>query len=273
MPFFQKIQPTPENVTIIVKTFQRPKTVAGAIAKIRQFYPTIPIFLADDSKNPLEIKDPNLRLYRLPFDTGISRGRNLMLADVETEYFVLMDDDHYFTRQTSLKTLVDIATTYEFDCLSCWVFNCPVYKRDFWRKRLANFYMNIELSNGIFRYIPKTHHRATDHIVCDLIPNFFLARTAKIKAMGGWEESLKVAEHSEFFLRAKQHGLKVGYTPLVSVDHKTLKSERFSANYADFRARIPEFRKIWIEKYNIREIIKRDGSSVSAEDYIVESNW
>lgn len=34
---------------------------------------------------------------------------------------------------------------------------------------------------------------------CDLVNNFFIGRTASILKTGGWDESLKVGEHEDFF--------------------------------------------------------------------------
>ena len=59
-----------KTVTVLVKTFNRPKTVTGAIRKIRTFYPDIRILLADDSKEPVEINDGKTEVFAMPFDSG-----------------------------------------------------------------------------------------------------------------------------------------------------------------------------------------------------------
>ncbi len=37
---------------------------------------------------------------------------------------------------------------------------------------------------------------------CDIVNNFFIARTDAILALGGWDADLKTVEHVDFFLRA-----------------------------------------------------------------------
>ena len=97
------------RVTILIKTFQRPRTVNAAIASIRRFYPTVPIIVADDSGEPTPIRDNSVVVHRLPFDSGVSKGRNFLFSHVRTKYFLMSDDDNLFTRHTRLERMVDSA--------------------------------------------------------------------------------------------------------------------------------------------------------------------
>ena len=45
----------------------------------------------------------------------------------------------------------------------------------------------------------------------DLVPNVLLARKTSLLGSHQWDEQLKVGEHEDFFLRAKQSGLVVFY--------------------------------------------------------------
>ena len=70
------------EVTIAIKSFLRPCTLDACIYSIRKFYPDIGIHVADDgnmNKAPLGVN----RLYQLPFDSGVSIGRNFL---VEVKY-------------------------------------------------------------------------------------------------------------------------------------------------------------------------------------------
>lgn len=53
----------------------------------------------------------------------------------------------------------------------------------------------------------------------DVVANFFIAKTEKIRALR-WDGDLKLGEHQDFFLRAKQAGLKVATCSDVKVYHK-----------------------------------------------------
>ena len=270
---FKKSSKDLSNVTVLIKTFQRPKTVNKAIQKIHRFYPDLKILLADDSRTSTPISDKTVQVYKLPFDSGVSEGRNFLLSKAETDLFLMMDDDHFFNRDTRIEKMIDILESNQLDILSCLVFQRSASKRELYRKKLVDFYLNIELEDGTLKFCDGFHEKHDEYLTCDLVHQFFLAKTERIKAMGGWDQKLKTADHADFFIRAKAAGLKVGYTPLVKVDHVHLKEERFSEDYAFFRTRMPEFRKIWIEKHGIERILKRDGSVLSAQDFINQKGW
>lgn len=262
-----------KDVTVLVKTFNRPKTVSGAIRKIRRFYPDIRILLADDSKETVEINDGKTEVFPMPFDSGVSRGRNFLLQKVETPYFLMMDDDHYFNFRTHLGKMLRLLQEEDFDILSALVFQRAFLRREFYRKELVDFYLNMEMDNGVLKFVDGFHVRTKDYVKCDLVHQFFIAKTETVRQMGGWDDRLKTADHADFFIRVKQAQLKVGYTPGARVDHVHRRDERFSKDYEAFRTRMSEFRKIWIEQHNIQKIINRDGTVFNAQDFIAQKGW
>jgi hypothetical protein len=52
---------------------------------------------------------------------------------------------------------------------------------------------------------------------CDLVGNFFVARTDRVRAVGGWDPELRDDAREEFFLRAHRHGIRVGIQPASSI--------------------------------------------------------
>lgn len=54
-------------VTIATKTFLRPHKLKILLQSIRKYYPDLTVIVADDSKEPLEIKDDNVEYYSMPF--------------------------------------------------------------------------------------------------------------------------------------------------------------------------------------------------------------
>ncbi len=257
-----------------MKTFHRPRTAARAVEHLRNRYPDIRLLVADDSREALAFEHPQAEVVRLPFDSGISRGRNVLLARVETPYFLLMDDDHWFSRQTRLGRMLVILERERFDILACHVFFRRHTERWFPKRRLNGFFMNLRLESGTFELIDAYHQKTRAWRVCDLVENFFVARTESVRALGGWDDRLKIAEHAEFFIRAKLAGLKVGFTPLAAVDHVHIYRERASRDYAPFRGhRQDEFRRIWIETHGIRRFVERDGRSLSSEEWIQNGQW
>ena len=258
------------RVTVLIKTFQRPRTVNAAIASIRRFYPSIPIIVADDSSSTVTIVDSSAAVHRLPFDSGVAMGRNFLIAHAQTEYFLMIDDDNIFSRDTRLERMIDELEAGDFDIMSCLILEGSSWLGDpKVRRHIVDFQMNLELSDGTLRFLEPDSAERRDAIRCDLVHQFFLARTAKVRATGGWDERLKTADHTDFFLRMKNHGLKVGFTPLVAALHQDVAGERDSADYAPYRRdRAAQFRRIWIETYGIRSLVGRNGKVISADDFI-----
>ncbi|ERE68108.1 beta-1,4 N-acetylgalactosaminyltransferase 2-like protein [Cricetulus griseus] len=54
-------------VTIATKTFLRPHKLKILLQSIRKYYPDLTVIVADDSKEPLEIKDDYMEYYLMPF--------------------------------------------------------------------------------------------------------------------------------------------------------------------------------------------------------------
>jgi GT2 family glycosyltransferase len=259
------------RVTVLVKTFQRPRTVNAAIASIRRFYPSIPIILADDSREPVAIEDNSVIVHRLPFDSGTAKGRNFLVSQARSEYFLMIDDDNVFTPDTRLGRMIESLEASGLDILSCLVLEGTAFpfRSSRARRRIVDFQMDLELENGTLRFMDPRVEHGRDYVRCDLVHQFFLARTDALRGTGGWDDRLKTADHTDFFLRIKSAGLKVGFTPLVTVNHEPLESERRSSDYAPYRhGRSPEFRRMWIETHGIERLVGRNGTVVSAEEFV-----
>ena len=258
------------RVTVLIKTFQRPRTVNAAIASIRRFYPSVAIIVADDGREPVTIDDRSATVHRLPFDSGTAKGRNFLLSEVRSEFFLMMDDDHLFTRQTKLARMLELLEAGSFDILGCLVFEeTPRSQvRAQRRRRIIDFEMDMKLEDGTLRFSePDQEFDRT--IRCDLVHQFFLARTAVVRAAGGWDDRLKTADHTDFFLRMKKARLKVGFTPLVAARHGGVESERRSADYAPYRReRSPHFRRVWIETHGVERLVGRNGTLVEADEFV-----
>jgi GT2 family glycosyltransferase len=265
-------RPLAREITLIMKTFQRPRTAALAVEHARRRYPDLRLLVADDGAQEHAFEHPGAEVVRLPFDCGISRGRNELLARVQTPYFVLMDDDHCMSRQTRLGRMLAILERERYDILACHVWLRRPTQRLFPKRVLNGFFLDLELEDGTLtmRDAPaRGSHRA-----CDAVENFFLARTQRVRELGGWDERLKLAEHLDFFLRARSAGLRVGYTTRAGVDHVRISAERNSPHYLPWRAgREAAFRRLYLATHGIRRVVARDGVARSAEDWIRHADW
>lgn len=95
-----------EDVTIAVKTFERPEAVKRFVRSARRVFDGR-IVVADDSREPWRPSEPGVEVVVLPFNFGVTRGRNAALARVETPYVIVGDDDLVFTHGTDWARALD----------------------------------------------------------------------------------------------------------------------------------------------------------------------
>ncbi|MDP2654939.1 MAG: glycosyltransferase [Candidatus Omnitrophota bacterium] len=219
-----------QDVTLIVKTFQRPDCLRRLMESVRSFYPTLPVIIADDGETEAGYTDPYTTVIRLPFDTGLSAGRNAALAECKTPYFLLVDDDFIFIPRTDIGLMRRLLEQEGLDILA------GALTQD-GGKTVDHYEADLVREGPTLRYVPSPPQEGpvTRH---DLVFNFFLGQTDRVSAVG-WEPELKLAEHTDFFLRAKAAGLKVGYCPLIVAEH----GRERPGNYGQWRRRGGEYFK------------------------------
>ena len=154
---------------------------------IRKFYPDVPIIVGDDSiKRRKKIRDC---IYKpLPPNIGLSAGRNIIINDVQTEHFLLLDDDFIFTENTDIAVLIDICSD-GFDIVGGRVIGSKLI-------RLPDVCV-FGMRKGI-RCKLGIHDYYNGYVSCDFIANFFAAKCDAVLGMGGWNPALKLDEHEDF---------------------------------------------------------------------------
>ncbi|WP_292663811.1 glycosyltransferase [Nitratifractor sp.] len=188
--------PTPlvdGNLTAIVKTFERPKTLRRLIDSIRRCYPNLRVIVADDSKTPSFFE--GMQTIALPYDSGVSLGRQRALEAVETPYVLLLDDDFIFYRETKLEeALQRMEKNRQIDIMGGEVVNLPSFK--------ALEYKNAGLHPTESRSLIAPGTLIDGMPVYDKVPNFYIARTERLRLVG-WDPRIKRLDHADFFTRAK----------------------------------------------------------------------
>ena len=209
-----------QDVTVVVKTFQRPDALRRLLASIRRFYPGIAVVVIDDSEQPLDPVPEGITRYRhFPFDSlGVSAGRNAGVREVETEYVLICDDDMVMGRKTDVGKMLRTVQTTSFDLVSCrWMDHEP------WRSIRRGFRRyegTLEIADGALVH----HYGATrgeiDRLpVFDIVHQFFVAPAELLRA-NPWDECFKVAgEHVAFFLALKEAGALCTRLPDAVVYH------------------------------------------------------
>jgi glycosyltransferase involved in cell wall biosynthesis len=166
---FNKSKNILPDVTIIIKTFERPRALDSLIKSIYKFYSNINILVADDSRNPVIREDVDY--YTMPFNSGLSAGRNLLLDQINTPYFLLLDDDFIFNNETKIEELKKVLQK-GFDIVGGNIIGCS-YSGIFNIKKNILFYNNKY--SGYFNGYP----------LYDFIPNFFWQRQNLLGILGG----------------------------------------------------------------------------------------
>lgn len=182
-----------DNLTAIVKTFERPALLARLVSSIRRTYPGLSIIVVDDSRDPISLR--GVETVILPFNSGLGAGRNAGLDLVKTPYTLVLDDDYVFYRKTrlieALKMLIDEP---RIDIMGGARVDLPFYRVvDYSKIGLFPSPAMPVLPHGSFLAgLP----------VQGKVANFFIARTESLRKVM-WDGNLKKTEHADFFTRAK----------------------------------------------------------------------
>ena len=254
-----------DEVTIIIKTLDRCDCLINLLDSIFKKYPKIRVLVGDDSEISSKEKilskfnQYNLQYYNLERDCGLSAGRNFLLNKIQTKYFVLADDDFVFDQKTNLERAVQILEEKKLDIIGGYIRNYKIIKSN-WDKLLVliqkilkyelptNYIGTLKMEGNTF-YADYTVHSFPEFAETDLVLNFFLAKTERIKEIHGWDPKLKLQEHTEFFYRVKLNNLKVGFTNELSVQHHPVKLKKYSEK------RNRNYTNVFMDKYAIDKIV------------------
>jgi glycosyltransferase involved in cell wall biosynthesis len=262
-----------EKISIIIKTFERSDSLIRLLRSISDRKLTCEILIADDSKITSEAKIrklfPHLSIkwFSMPFYTGLSVGRNKLISEVRTPYFLLCDDDFVLDERADINRALTTAIEGNYDIIGGDFYNFVTINslRTFLRlllKKPGDLKRFLLKQSKTSRYIgvfyikePSTCELRVTNIApdqspfqCDLVNNFFIGRTDKIKNAGGWDPELKLGEHEDFFLRMKYAGLKVAYLSGFGTRHYPV----IKSNYKTYRLKAAEFKNRFISKHGFK---------------------
>ncbi len=151
----------------------------------------------------------------LPFNVGVSAGRNALVDRTSRPYLLLLDDDRVFTEGTRIEALLDVLDADP--SIGVAAGSSVDNGTD-----LISYEHNIRVKHRLIHYYPVGP--ATMPIgghPCRLaqgVHNFALFRR-EVFASTRWDEELKSMEHTDFFLRLSETGWKVVHVGDVSVAH------------------------------------------------------
>lgn len=255
-----------KDVDFCITTFLRPEAVERLVFSITRYYPLASITIADqnfkfDRQFYRELREKARKLglsesidvIRLPYDCGVSFARNYLMHNTTKKYKLILDDDFEFTGQTDIKKMIEIM---ESDPQNYIVGGCV--------KQLGtelHYEFNLKNENGTIEQMPDgdnwRHHNGIRYKRTGCVLNFALMKS-ELFAYISWDESLKVTEHTDFYLRMLKNTGKIVYVPEVVVNHPP--AER-NEEYKAMRTR-DEFLVRMLRKHNATKLVYLSGSTL-----------
>lgn len=217
-PTSEDISFVAENVTIMFKSFERQRQARALMRSIWKYYPGVRIVIADDSSRPLVIPGPagddkrdlgddkgvagddKLKIIQMPFNSGLSRGLNLALAEVKTPFLMRMDDDELLTRRVNLAEELRFFQSHpEVDLIGIPPMDALKFRS---LKKSIRPYFGFPMKEAPLPLkVPHGLRLDDEHVVLGKVPNIFLARTDSIRKVG-WDDNIRMIDHHDFFYRA-----------------------------------------------------------------------
>ena len=238
-----------ENVTIMFKSFERQKQAKALVKSIWRFYPGVRIVIADDSATPLTFPthsgDNNLMIIQMPFNSGLSKGLNLALSEIETPFMVRLDDDVLFSRRSNLAGELRFLMAHSnVDLVGMpWIDACKAVST----KREFKAYSRIDMREAPLPLkIPHGTLIDEKHVVFGKVSNAFLARTDSIRKIG-WDDNIRMIDHHDFFYRAA--GILVSVLSMESIlfHNHNFFSQHYNRYRSDWKGDAAYLRKV---RYN-----------------------
>ena len=225
-----------KKVSICVKTLYRSKAIGKFVTDTRKIFPNITIIIADDSDdeykkiNKKSIQDaspydPNIIYIPLPFNSGLSNGRNECVKRVKTPYTIITDDTRIINNNYDVYRSVDyldknkqydmitgnIPERYGVDQAYTNIFDYVIINGEKIDsppkilKMMDNLNNNIEIKTKNINKVTKDGYDKTDIGV-----NSFIIKTGILKKYP-WNDNLKIGEHVLFFLKLWVNNINILY--------------------------------------------------------------
>jgi len=259
-----------ELVSFIIKAHERKESLEFLVSSLRCYYPLVQILIADDGSFPAweakSHKDSNIHHYRLAYDLGLSASRNYLVDRVSTKYFITLDDDFVFTNRTTIEFFVQVmensnqawieeSNRLDIVAGSLYTDENPYY--DYAGLIEVDSDRNFRLISGMHGHWEDIDYLAAQCKLVDIVANFFVAKTTRVQRLQ-WDPELKLGEHQDFFLRAKQENppFRVASCGNVAVYHK---QDHSNGDYRRKRQREVQFLRRFLQKHKLKSFVLFSG--------------
>jgi len=237
------------NYAFAITTFLRPNSFKNCLESVREFYPDIPIYVADDSDDQSYHDNPDYELISLPFNQGISVKRNVIAQQAKEDILIYFDDDFALDDKEAIEKLITPVWLDQCDlCAGSVANNGEKVKYE------GRFYQN---GNTLEVQAEATHIK-TNYLETDLVQNFFAAKRSTL-LLNAWDDDLKIGEHIFFFHDAWKTGMRVWWCNDSVIPHV----QEENARYMMFRDTFRKYQLEGMKKRGISELINHiNGSNI-----------
>ena len=202
------------QLTAIIPTSGRQKSLGRLVRSIRKVYPKLGILVADESGEKIQCKQADC--LQLPEGVGRSAACNAMLARLRTPYFLMLDGRCEFTSETNIESLLDLVKMDLLDVAAGELTSCQKRLLFFVKRQPHPGHATFDIAGDSLTLNQGYRTVGEGYYWCDMVSNFYVARTDKVRNMGGWDQDLVNDEREEFFFRGHRNGLRVGVSPDVT---------------------------------------------------------
>jgi hypothetical protein len=244
------------RLTAIVHTCDRPASIDRLIKSTGWLYPQLKVLIADDSRKPRPVAGADL--VKVAPGVGVSACRNALLSRVRTPYFLLLEDNLELSRRSGVERLLELVAASQLDIAAGDLIRRKRRFGLFTSRKADPGHALFEFGADALKLMPGHRAGAGGVRACDVTHNFFVGRTDKVRAIGGWDPQLQVDERVEFFFRACRFGLKVGICPESVAWRWTEKSGKSPAR---------DFTSLAVAKMGVSQMIDAEGRLHEAASY------
>ncbi len=180
-------------LTMAAKTFERPRAARRLVRSARSVFDGR-IVIADDSRVSVRIDDPLVDVIPLPFNSGVSVGRNAALDSIETEFVWVTDDDIVYTRRSDVTgAIAYLQDNPDVDLVGMTLVGLPELR------------ITTDGADALFpghRPPKRPFGELIDGLLVRLkVPQCYVARSEAIRRVR-WDPNLRMVDHRDFFSRA-----------------------------------------------------------------------
>lgn len=201
------------QLTAIISTANQPKSLSRLVQSVQKRLPEIKILVADHGNTSNVPKQ--VTAVKVPTGVGRASGYNALLARIRTPYFLLLDECLELTPETQIENLLKLVADDDLDLAGGDLVGA---RRKLWffvKRQPQPGHALLEFDGEQLTVQPGHRTVSTGFAWCDMVHNFYVARTSKVRNLGGWDPELENNEREEFFVRAQRQGLRVGLAPEV----------------------------------------------------------